>query len=837
MYVVPKEKKATKFSKKGYKPKFVEKPFDKGTAKYLVIVESPSKCGKIEGFLGPQYKCIASKGHIRNISGLKSIDQKNNYTPKFSIIEEKREHINSIKEIIKLFDKTCVLLATDDDREGEAIAWHICQVFDLDVFTTHRIIFREITSKAIHDAIREPTKINTKLVDAQMARQVLDILIGYNISPILWRLLYNNKDNSLSAGRCQTPALRLVWDNEIQKSENIKSGLEKVYKTIGIFFPQKYPMTLDHEFVENDEVLDFLEKTKTFNHMLSIGTPKEGLHSPPAPFNTSNLLQSASSVLHMSPKETMNLAQQLYQEGLITYMRTDSQKFSIEFLKEASIYIEKCYKTEFVGDTSNLENKDESNPHEAIRITHIETDKITHENKRLCSLYNLIWKNSIQSCMPPCKFKATAVKLTAPNDHHYCRAVEVITFLGWKKIMPTNLLELGKKRVEEEREGEEEEEREDPQNRRQGIQISGAGLLHYLKAVDTNKPIPYETIESKISIKNKHSHYSEAGLIKKLEDFGIGRPSTFASIVDTIIERGYVKIQDIDGYKILVNDYKMSENIIEIEETDKTFGQEKKKMVIQPLGAITIEFLVSHFGSLFSYDYTKNLEDELDEIASGSREPWYNTCANCKKQIKEHTSSIKGIEKQVFKIDEGHVLVYEKFGPVLKTTELIDGKPQYKSIKKDIQVDLNRLKREEYTLEDLLEVKAKYMGEYIVTGESYPVWLKNGQYGIYVSWGDNSDTLKSLKKPYDEIVLEDIVSRLNEKTMVVKKTDENILRVINENLSVRKGKFGGYIFYKRTDMLKPQFFNIKKFPEWFSSCKIETLIQWINETYNLNEKI
>ena len=820
------KKTFTKFSKKGYKSKFVERPFDKGNVKYLIIVESPSKCKKIEGFLGSEYKCIASKGHIRNISGLKSIDQKNNYKPKFSTIEEKEDHIIVMKGIIKQFDKSCIVLATDDDREGEAIAWHICDVFELDILKTKRIIFREITQKAIQDAIKDPTIIDMKLVDAQMARQVLDILVGYKISPTLWKLLYNNKENSLSAGRCQTPALRLVYDNEIEKNENIKSGLEKVYKTIGTFFPQKYQMVLNHEFIQNSEVLDFLEKTKTFKHILSIGNTKQGISSSPVPFNTSNLLQSASNVLHMSPKETMKLAQQLYQEGFITYMRTDSQKFSLGFLEEASKYIEKCYKSEFIGDLSKIENKDESNPHEAIRITHIETNQIISENKRLCSLYNLIWKNSVQSCMSPCKFNATTIKITAPNDHHYSRVVEVITFLGWKRIIPTNLIEL--------QEREHEEQIEDGIK---DIQISGAGLLHYLKAVDTIKPIPYDTIESKISIKNKHSHYSEASLIKKLEDFGIGRPSTFATIVDTIIERGYVKCRDIDGYTILVNDYKMSENIIKIEETNKVFGKENKKMVIQPVGIMTIEFLLSHFDSLFSYNYTKDLEKELDEIAIGKRELWYKTCENCTKQIKELMKSIKLLEKQVFNIDEEHVLVYEKFGAVLKTNTIYDGKPLYKSVKRDIQIDLNRLKTGGYTLEDLLEVKEKYLGEYKVGEEMVALYLRTGQYGPYVTYGDKTENLKTLKKPYDEITLEDIVKLLDGNKKDETSKNENILRCINENLSVRKGKYGGYIFYKRPDMIKPTFLNIKKFPEWYTSCKIETLLDWINKTYKLDEKI
>ena len=809
--------------KKNFKPfktKYVEKPFEKGNAKYLIIVESPSKCRKIEGFLGEQYKCIASKGHIRKIDGLKSIDQKKNYEPKFSTIDEKKCHIDSIKNIIKFFDKGNIILATDDDREGEAIAWHICKVFELDIGSTPRIIFREITQKAIQDAVKSKTTINMKIVEAQLARQVLDILVGYKISPVLWKLLFNNKENSLSAGRCQTPALRLVYDNYLKKdSINKKELLEQVYKTVGVFLPHKLALRLNQEFVESDDVLDFLEKSKDFKHILSIGKEKETTKSPPIPFNTSNLLQTASSKLHISPKDTMSLAQQLYQEGLITYMRTDSTKFSAGFIEDTKKYIIDKFKEDYVGDVDRIENKDETNPHEAIRITHLETKTINSENKRLCSLYHLIWRNSVQSCMSIARYKSTIIQISAPMKYNYSRNIEIPTFLGWQRLVS--------------------EIEEDDEDTLPEIQMSGAGLLHYLKSVDISVPIQCHSIESEITVKNKHSHYTEANLIKTLEDLGIGRPSTFASIVETIIERGYVKCQDIDGYKISVKDYKLVDNKIQLVEKEKIFGQEKKKLVIQPLGILTVEFLVKHFDTLFSYDYTKKLERELDEIANGRVDPWYNTCEKCTNQIKELMNPLKTLQKQVFPVDDNHVLIYEKFGPVLRMNAEIDKKPEYKSVKRDINIDLDRLKNGGYTLEDLLEIKEKLLGEY----KTMPLYLRTGKFGAYVTWGENTESLKDIKKIFDEIEFVDVCNLLDEKDKNnknkddKKSTDENILRSINENLSVRKGKYGAYIFYKRSDMLKPTFLNIKKFPEWFTTCKIETLLGWINETYKLNEKI
>ena len=801
-------KKNYKSFKKGY----IEKPFEKGNAKYLIIVESPSKCKKIESFLGEQYKCIASKGHIRNIVGLKSIDQKNNYTPKFSLIDEKKDHIESVKNSIKLFKKDSIILATDDDREGEAIAWHICEVFELDIMNTQRIIFREITQKAVQDALLSPSKINMKIVNAQLARQVLDILVGYKVSPILWKLLYNNKENSLSAGRCQTPALRLVYDNHLKKVSNIEN-IEKVYKTVGFFFPHKLALRLDIDFIESDDVLKFMEQSKDFKHMVSIGSKKVITKSPPNPFNTSNLLQAASSKLHISPKDTMTLAQQLYQEGLITYMRTDSIKFSAGFLEETQKYIIDKFTVDYLGNIDNIENKDQTNPHEAIRITHIETKKIESDNKRLCSLYQLIWKNSIQSCMSTAKYNSTTIQLSAPMEKSYKRDIEIPFFLGWQRL--TTEIE------------------EDTEDSLPGTQTSGAGLLHYLNSVNLTVPIQYDSIQSDITVKNRHSHYTEASLIKNLEDLGIGRPSTFASIVETIIERGYVKCQDIEGRKLAVTDYKLYENQIEIIEKDKVFGEEKKKLSIQPVGILTIEFLVRHFDALFSYNYTKDLEKELDEISSGTREPWYKTCEKCTKQISDLMIPIKQIQKQVFPIDDNHVLIYEKFGPVLRKNAEIDKKPEYKSVKRNINIDFDRLKQMGYTLEDLLEVKETLLGDY----EGQPIYLRTGQFGPYITWGENTESLKSIEKPYDEIEYNDVCLVLDEKKNKANNKNDNIIRVINDNLSVRKGKYGAYIYYKKADMLKPTFLNIKKFPEWFSSCNIETLLTWVNETYKLCEKI
>ena len=781
-------------------------------AKYLIIVESPSKCVKIEGFLGSQYHCIASKGHIRTIAGLKSIDTKNKFDTEYDIIEEKKSHIESMRKTISQFPKENIILAMDDDREGEGIAWHITQVFGLDINTTKRILFREITKPALISAITNPEKLNMPLVYAQQARQILDMIVGYKISPVLWKYLYSNKENALSAGRCQTPALRLVYDMEMEES---KKEMKLIYKTLGTFFSKNIVFELSKEFETEKEMIDFLEKSRDFEYYLSIAEKKSKEKSPPKPFNTSNLLQTASNVLAMSPKETTSLAQQLYQEGHITYIRTDSMKYATTFITEAKNFINKSYAQEYLGEISLIENKEEANPHEAIRITHIEVETINTENKRMQYLYKLIWRNTVESCMAAYKYTSQKAMIKAPMKLEYSTEIEIPVFLGWRKVL--------------EKESETKE------------QNKGSALLFYLETIQkTGKPFKHTVIQSLVSIRGTEKHYTEASLIKRLEDLGIGRPSTFSFIVDTIQERGYVKKMDIEGEKRNIHQYYLRGFEIEVEKIEKTFGQSKNKLVIQPIGILTIEFLTKYFSSLFSYEYTKDLEVELDEIASGKKSPWYETCRKCKDEIGSLVKTMK-VEKPEYTIDENHVLVYEKYGPVIKVLkkegeekkgEKKKEKAEYLSIKKGLEIDLEKLKRGEYNLEDLLEKGNKYLGKY----ENEEMFLKNGKYGYYVQWGENKQSISSIEKPVENIELKDIIELLegkrNDETA---ESNTNILRELTKNLSIRKGKFGAYIFYKKPDMKKPEFFNIKKFKGSFTFAEKEALIGWINETYNINE--
>jgi DNA topoisomerase-1 len=626
--------------------------------------------------------------------------------------------------------------------------------------------------------------VDVNLVHAQFARQVLDILVGFRVSPVLWKYLYNNKDNGLSAGRCQSPALRLVYENEMDKKNG--AGISKTYKTIARFFSRNLEFNLSRELDEN-EVNGFLSKSSCFSHTLSIGSPKESVRGPSTPLNTSALLQLASNNLRLSPKDTMALCQVLYQDGHITYMRTENNKYSKEFLEVAGSHISKVYGDKFIGDLSKLENKNENNPHEAIRVTHIDMVELVGKYEgKILSLYKLLWKTTIESCMSD--YKATLVEslITAPESLHYTRVVEIPMFSGWRIVA---------------------DKINDPNE--------GNGLLHYFKSL-ASPIVAYNSIESHAAFHNKHSHYTEASLIRKLEDMGIGRPSTFASIVDTIQDRGYIKKRDLEGEKMLFAEYKLTGNQITKTEVEKNVGNERDKLVIEPIGIMISEFLALHFDGLFSYNYTSNMETMLDKA---TKDNWHEICLDCDTAIQ---SMIVPVKKATYKVDDNHDIIFTKNGPVLRdnTTSSL------KSVNRDVVLDVDKLKTGNYTIGELEQVKERIIGEW----EGNELSIANGRFGIFAKWGSDKKGISSIKKPFLEITLDDVKSLL----VTTKTTDSNILRVLNNELSVRTGKYGAYIYYKRDNMAKPEFYNIKKFKESFTYCKEETLIQWICDTYKIN---
>ena len=645
----------------------------------LVIVESPAKCSKIESFLGPGYKCIASFGHIRQISnGLKSIDYNNNYKVTFKTSPSKGKYISALRKAIGQANE--VILATDDDREGEAIAWHICKTFKLPVSTTKRIIFHEITKTAVKNAVSNPTTVDMNKVNSQMARQVLDLLVGFTISPILWKHISRKSEGSLSAGRCQTPALRLVYEQ--QKLIEQSPG-RKVYDTNGIFTNKDLEFHLNFNHEDEDSVAKFLEDSVNFDHKYSVTKPKVVTKNPPKPFTTSTLQQKSSNEYNFSPKMTMRLAQTLYENGYITYMRTDSTKYSKEFINKAKTFIKTKYSEPFINKKINLlinsnksnekKKKKENNAqeaHEAIRPTKIDLVTLMAGKKitaREIKLYNLIWRNTIESCMSPATYNSITAKITAPDNHLYKYTSEHVIFPGWKIV---------------------------------GGFESTNPIYNYLLSIKKDTILNYKEIYSKVTLKDLKKNYTEARLVQMLEKKGIGRPSTFSSLISKIQERNYVEKQDVLGKNIHCIDFKLINDELEEIEQDRVFGNEKNKLVIQPIGVIVYEFLAKYFDAMFNYDYTKNMEDDLDKISKGNK-IWYSLCDMCNTQMKELSKDIVNTHRETYKIDEDHVYMIGKYGPVIKYEK--DGKTAFKGVKKNL--NMTKLKNGDYSLQDVLEEK------------------------------------------------------------------------------------------------------------------------------------
>ena len=766
-------------------------------AKYLIIVESPSKCAKIEHFLGIDYCCIASKGHLRQLKGLKSIDTKKTFQPTFSIIDEKKFHIESMKSFIYKFKHEQIFLATDDDREGEAIAWHICEIFDLPL-STPRIIFHEITKNAIINALKNPTKINMDLVKAQHARQVLDVIVGYKISPFLWKYLYNNKDNSLSAGRCQTPALRLIYENDQEKKDDV----DKSYKICGNFTDKNLLFHLNKNIDNKETVEKFLNDSIDFEHKLKLGKNSKINKNPPIPFCTSKLLQTASNTLQMSPKETMNICQELYQNGHITYMRTESKQYSQQFLDKASKYIETTFfSKKYIGNYDKLVNKNSNNPHEAIRVTQLELKTIPgSSNNRSISLYKLIWRNSIESCMSQANYENQVIEINNPSKDIYIHNIEIPLFLGWKVVQQKeNILEI--------------------QNNLRGL------ILYFQSLEEANKTINYKHITAEVHVKNNHSYYTEAGLVNKLESLEIGRPSTYSTIIETLKERGYVKKQNYEGIEVECINYVLEGNKIKLNEIKKFFGAEKNKLFIQPIGKLALEFLLENFDSVFTYEYTKTMENKLDLISNKEIDDWAAICKECYNELKTLSSSMKNLEKKSYPICENYEFIFEKYGPVIKHLK-DDGEIEYIQGNKQLSIDIDKLKDGKYSLEELIDPGDICLGKY----EDHDMFIKHGRFGYYVEWNDNRESIKSIEKPISDITLLDITEFLKNKT----KNETDILRELTDNANIRKGKYGAYVFYKTATMKKPSFLNIKKCPHGFLNCEKNILIEWINKEYKIN---
>ena len=867
----------------------------------LLIVESPAKCQKIESYLGKdKYMCLASFGHIREIAdGLKSIDVDHDFAIKFAIMSSKHAQVAKLRTAIA--EAAEVILATDDDREGEAIAWHLCQVFHLSVETTKRIVFHEITEPALKAAVAAPRTIDMSLVLAQQARQVLDLIVGYKISPVLWTYVAHT---NLSAGRCQTPALRLIYENY---KEIEASTATMVYTVSGIFTKLNLTFHLSREIESSaadssgEECLEtFIRETAAApdaGFRATVGAPKKATKAPPSPYSTSTLQQAASNELHISPKDTMSVAQKLYEQGYITYMRTDSKVYSAEFVANARDYILKRFGMEgnLTDDLllGNLSATKGTAAHEAIRPTDISRTLIPQScHPREHRLYSMIHRNTLESLMAAAICQTITMAITSPvavvsvsgtpSSCEYRYTAEQVIKPGWKLVAG----------------GYDKEARE----------YSYFASLTAASAASTAHIMPFKRIMTKCSLRNSKSHYTESGLVQMLERMGIGRPSTFSSLVDKIQERGYVKLQDVRGKYLECQEFVITKKTdsavasVESKTEVREIGGETRKLVIQPLGIIVIEFLLAHFAPLFEYEFTKNMENQLDEIATGGM-IWHELCYKCWFDVTTQLQELKerGVIKEEIQIDDRHSYIMGKNGPVIRcrvadaesddtdetdkeaeaeAPKAAEKKPKFifKSVRPNLEYA--KIQRGEYSLAYMLgEAEAdvneggagtktgaitaaapaptpvsiagggRMMGQY----QGQDVIIKNGKYGAYIVWGSMNLSLKPLlggdgrgrggggKTEFD-LSLQDVIAFIEKSSGGAAGDSEEgtgtttapyqgqIMRTIDENTTIRYGRYGPYIFHKTAKMTKPAFVALKGFAEKhgnYNTCDAAKIHEWI----------
>jgi DNA topoisomerase-1 len=559
------------------------KSFIKVPTDTLLIVESPAKCSTIAKYLGPGYRCIATMGHVRYLDGLDSIDIKNNYKLNFTIMESKKKQVKKIQSEIKMSAK--IILATDDDREGESIAWHICDLFHLPVDKIERIVFHEITKDALEHAVKHPRKVNMNLVHSAHARQILDLLIGYKISPLLWKHI-SYDGSALSAGRCQTPALRIVYENELERiklnenTENVKSKESEnthSYSVTGFFTKFNLPFSLVASFkTQNiDSIENFLkasihENTRFIFKRIS-QKPSTHVTKSPEPFTTSRLQQVASTEFAFSPSETMEICQTLYERGYITYIRTTGKKYSAEFIQRNAIpFIREKWGPEYTkSEIVGCVDSDTSAAHEAIRPTDIMRLALTGDHHtREQKMYKLIWRNTVESCMPDYMFSSLdtvvetniitqgltqgltqvlALDMDSGDKNHYYAfsyTCHKPIFCGWKAVQGFT---------------------SDQQHQH--------CAMDYLLSMRNHSEISCNRIETKVVLLSSLlSHYTEARLIQSLEEKEIGRPSTYSTIIEKIKERDYVKKQNVQGesidcieHVVSISEKKISQNVVKRE--------------------------------------------------------------------------------------------------------------------------------------------------------------------------------------------------------------------------------------------------------------------------------
>ena len=552
-------------------------------AKNLVIVESPAKAKTIEKFLGKDFKVESSFGHIADLPSKElGVDVEGDFKPKYEVSKDKKDVVKKLKALAK--DAEMVWLASDEDREGEAIAWHLAETLKLDKDKTKRIVFHEITKSAIQKAIENPRGIDYDLVDAQQARRVLDRIVGYELSPVLWRKV----KGGLSAGRVQSVSVRLIVEREREIQDFNAEASYRIDAEFSNEDGQTFKAKLPKNFSSKAEAQHFLETNLSATYKVANLEKKPAKKSPAAPFTTSTLQQEASRKLYFSVSKTMTMAQRLYEAGLITYMRTDSVNLSDEARKGAKAEIESAFGSEY-SKPRNYKGKSKGaqEAHEAIRPTDFSRHTVDIDRDQ-ARLYDLIWKRALASQMSEAKLERTNVKIGASTHQETFTANgEVITFDGFLKVYL---------------EGTDDEDLEQ-EGMLPALRVNEALLNNYITATERYTRPP--------------ARFTEASLVKKLEELGIGRPSTYAPTISTIQNRNYVEKGTVDGVERNYTQLTLAQGQIKDNELTEKVGSDKGKLVPTDIGMIVTDFLVNHFENVLDYNFTAKVEEDFDDIAEG----------------------------------------------------------------------------------------------------------------------------------------------------------------------------------------------------------------------------
>ena len=722
-------------------------------AKNLVIVESPAKAKTIEKFLGSDYQVESSFGHIADIPSKEiGVDIENNFKPKYEVSADKKAVVKKLKDLSKKAEM--VWLASDEDREGEAIAWHLAEELKLKKDNTKRIVFHEITKTAIQKAIENPRDIDYNLVNAQQARRVLDRLVGYELSPVLWKKVRAG----LSAGRVQSVSVRLIVEREREidqfNSESSYSITAEFVAPNGKSFKAKLPKN----FKSLEEAQTFLSKNIGANFSVSDLETKPAKKSPAAPFTTSTLQQEASRKLYYSVSQTMMLAQRLYESGLITYMRTDSVNLSQDAIKAAETEIVNYYGKEFSKPRNfSTKAKGAQEAHEAIRPTDMSKHSVSIDRDQ-ARLYELIWKRTIASQMSDAQLERTNVTIVADkHKEHFTATGEVLLFEGFLKVYL---------------EGHDDEEEEQE------------GLLPAMKVNDV-------LINNHITATQRFSRpparYTEAALVKKLEELGIGRPSTYAPTISTIIARNYVEKGTTEGTERNYEVVRLQNNTISQNTHTEKVGADKGKLIPTDIGIIVTDFLVKNFETILDYNFTAKVEGSFDEIAEGNLDwtkmmnefysHFHPTVVDVEKNAeRESGERILGVDPKSGKPVSVRL---GKFGPMAQIGDQEDENKQFASLNPTQNIGT-------ITLDEALTLflLPKNLGQY--NGEE--VEVNNGRFGPYVRYSSMFISLPKGEEPLD-VTLERAIELITEK----QKADAPIAEY--QGLPVQKGvgRFGPFI--------------------------------------------